>query len=91
MIGEILKKMPDLIQSLMSQSFQTGSVHETPEMAEARNRLIAQLQTILAEMSEISKQDGERPSEEQIKQIMQIPRLTPSSMPWVTLSKSGGK
>jgi hypothetical protein len=60
-------------------------------MAEARNRLIAQLQTILAEMSEISKQDGERPSEEQIKQIMQIPRLTPSSMPWVTLSKSGGK
>jgi hypothetical protein len=91
MIGEILRKLPDLIQSLVSQSFQKGSVHETPEMAEARNRLVAQLQTILGEISEISEQDGERLSEEQMRRIMQIPRLTPSSMPWMALSKPGGK
>lgn len=91
MIGEILKKLPGLIQSLMSQSFQKGSVCETPEMAEARNRLVAQLQTILDEISAISEQEGERPDEEQIKRIMQIPRLTPSSMPWMALSKPGGK
>lgn len=91
MIDEILKRLPDLIQSVMGQAFQKGSIHETPEMAEARNKLIAQLQTVLAEISEISKQSGERPSEEQMQQILQIPRLTPSSMPWVSLSKLGGK
>jgi len=91
MIDEILRKLPDLIQSLMGQSFQKGSIHETPEMAEARNKLVAQLQNILTEISEISNQSGERPSQEQIQQILQIPRLTPSSMPWMSLSKLGGK
>lgn len=91
MIDEILKKLPDLIQSLMDQAFKGGSVHETPEMVEARNRLVAQLHTILGEISDISAQTGERPSEEQVKQILEIPRPIPNSMPWLAISRHGGK
>ena len=91
MFNEILSKLPDLIQALMGQAFKTGSIRETPNMAEARNKLVSQLQSILAEISEISKQGGERPTEEQVKQIMEIPRITPASTPWLALSKLGGK
>jgi hypothetical protein len=91
MFNEILSKLPDLIQALMGQAFKTGSIHETPNMVEARNKLVSQLQSILAEISEISKQSGERPTEEQVKQIMEIPRITPTSTPWLALSKMGVK
>ena len=86
-MDEIFKKLPELIQTLLSRIEQTGISQENEDMAKARQKLISQLKMIVQEMSDLSGQKGEKLSEEQIKQILEIPRPASSFVPWLSVAK----
>ena len=86
MIDEILKKFPEMIKAMLEKAEQSQS-SETPERKKAREKLLAQLKDVAEDLSRLSKQDGESFTEEQMKDIVDIPRPSTSIIPSSLKSK----
>ena len=91
MFDEIIKKFPDLIQALLQKVSQSDVESETSERKEAREKLITQLRNATEELSRLSQQPGERLTEEQMKEILSIPRPLPQNIPWAFLINQKGR
>jgi stage III sporulation protein SpoIIIAA len=91
MMNEIFLKLPEMIQTLLEKISQLQINSESLESRLAREKLISQLKNITEEISHLSKQTGENLTEEQIQKIIQIPRPTSNTIPWITLSKMRDK
>jgi len=90
MIDDVLKKFPDLIQALLKKVSQVES-SESTERKKAREKLIAQLRSATEELGRLSQQPGERLTEEQMKEILSIPRPLPENIPWAFLTNQKGR
>ena len=80
MIDEILKKFPEMIKAMLEKAEKT-EVSESPERKKAKDKLIAQLKGISEDLERLSNQDGEMFTEEQMKELVNIPRQAPNIIP----------
>jgi len=65
---EIFNRFPELIKALLLKISQTSPDNE------ALNRLTSKLDPIMSEFERLSQQKGEKLTDEQIKDILKIPR-----------------
>jgi len=65
---EIFNRFPELIKALLLKISETSSDNE------ALNRLTSKLTPIMNEFERLSKQEGEKLTDDQIKDILKIPR-----------------
>jgi len=91
MIDDIMRKFPDLVQALLQKVSQTEAASEAPERKRAREKLVAQLRGATDELARLSQQPGEKLSEEQMKEILSIPRPLPQNIPWAFLVDQKGR
>ena len=88
MINEIMSKFPEMVKALLEKA-QQSDVQESPKRKMAREKLMSQLKSATEELSKLSDVQGEKLSEEQVKEILSIPRPLPQNIPWAFLK--GGK
>lgn len=95
-MDELLSKFPEMVKALLQKVSQTENKTENPVRKAARDKLIARLQVYTDELARLSKQPGEKLTEEQMKEILAIPRPQSQMLPWMFLpapapNKGGNK
>lgn len=72
-MNELFAKFPELIQMLLDKVAQQP-INQSSEREVAKQKLLYQLKNIMGDITNLSKQNGETLTEEQLKKIMEIPQ-----------------
>jgi len=81
-MNELFEKFPELIKTLLEKISQSDFSDSSPTMRAARDKLLAQLHSVMDEISQLQHKESGSLTEEQIKELMEMPRALPSSMQW---------
>ena len=71
-LDELIKKFPELIGALLSKLAQSEFSADIPEIQEAKNKLMGQLKSITDEIAQLQNKEGERLTEEQVRQLSDL-------------------
>ena len=72
-MNELFAKFPELIQMLLDKVAQQP-INESSEREVAKQKLLNQLKNIMGDITNLSKQNGELLTEEQLKKVLEIPQ-----------------
>jgi hypothetical protein len=89
MIDELLRRFPDILNTLIEKASQSKS--DNPVVCAARNRLLEQLKDITGQLAKLSDMEGEKLTEEQVSAILSIPRPASKNLGWAFLQQGRGQ
>ena len=72
-MNELFAKFPELIQMLLDKVAQQP-INESSEREVAKQKLLNKLKNIMGDITNLSKQNGELLTEEQLKKVLEIPQ-----------------
>ena len=75
-MDELIKKFPELIKVLLDKLSKSEFSSDVPEIKEAKEKLLSQLQTITDEMIGLQNKSGDRLTEEQLKNCFEMRSLS---------------
>ncbi|MFA5048761.1 MAG: hypothetical protein WC516_07080 [Patescibacteria group bacterium] len=75
-MDELIKKFPELIKVLLDKLSKSEFSSDVPEIKEAKEKLLSQLQTITDEMIGLQNKSGDRLTEEQLKKCFEMRSLS---------------